>query len=89
VNNYVVTVKAQATVDFGEIAEEFAQMSSVEQSIFLQELFDALKHRCKDHHRYETQLLYMAKDMKEKNFKNMFYTINTLESFLTDEELCK
>ena len=44
---YEMTVSAQATVEFGYIADEFAQMGSVEQAVFLAELFDALKHKCK------------------------------------------
>lgn len=81
----LIEVKSRSTVEFGDIAELFAEMNSREQAVFLQELFDALKFRCKEHFKHETQLLYIAKDIKEQNFKNLFYVFETLDAFLKDK----
>ncbi len=78
-NNYVITAKAEATIEFSEIANEFALMNSREQAIFLHELFDSLKFKCKD--RYETQLLFISEGIREMNFENLAYAIKTLGEF--------
>ena len=84
-NNYVITAKAEATIDFGDIAEEFASMGSHEQAVFLNEMFDALNFKCKDHYRHECQLLHIATDIKRQNFKHLKYVMETLSDFMNEE----
>lgn len=84
-NNYVITARAEATIEFSEIADEFASMGSREQAIFLHELFNSLRHKCKDHFKNESQLLFISKYIKEMNFKQLSYTFETINEFLKKE----
>lgn len=73
-------------IEFDSIANAFAEEDSRKQAILLHELFDALRHLCKDHFRNESQLLHIADAIKEHNFKHLIYSIKTLNSFIEDEK---
>lgn len=72
-------------VEFSSIADAFACEDSRKQAVLLHELFDALRHQCKDHFKNESQLLHIATAIKENNFKHLIYSIKTLNSFIEDE----
>lgn len=73
-------------VDFDKIASAFAEESSFEQSVLLREMFDALEHHCKNRAKYQSQLHWIATEIKRKNFDDLIYTINTLNEFLKESE---
>lgn len=85
-SRYVVTVKSESTVEYNEIADQFGEMMSDDQAVFLEEMFDALKFKCKDHFKLESQLLFIAKEIKERNFKNLVYVIETLNEFIKKQD---
>lgn len=71
--NLELEVEAKAKVHISEIAASFSQMNSDEQAVFLQEIFDALEFQCKDHFKYESQLLHITTSVKRYNFKRLKY----------------
>lgn len=81
--NNTITVESTAEVRFGVIAEQFADMISAEQAIFLSELFDALKFKCKDESKFNMQLSYIADQIKARNLKDLSNAIETLNLFIT------
>lgn len=83
---YIYTVPATADVEYNEVADAFAETSSVEQTILLEELFDSLRHKCKDHFHLEKQLLHIADEIKKRNLKNLKYVIETLNEFLKESK---
>lgn len=83
---YKINVESVSEVQFDVIAEQFAEMMSDYQAVFLEEMFDALKFGCKDHFKFESQLLFIAKDIKKRNLKNLVYVVETLNEFLKEDD---
>lgn len=81
---HTILVDSKSQIEIAEIGNAFSEESSVEQTIMLYEIFDALKFKCKDQHKFESQLWHIAKEIKEKNFKDLIYVIETLNEFLKD-----
>lgn len=79
-------VPVVAKVDFVDIAEGFAEETSVEQAELLYELFAALRFKCGDNYKYQNQLYYISKEVKLRNLKLFKTTIETLAEFLKDGE---
>lgn len=52
--------------------------------LFLEELFDALKHKCGDQAHFERQLWHIAKDSKKGFHRNLSYVFETLHEFEKD-----
>lgn len=78
-------VAARATVDMHEIVECFSNMNSDDQAIFLSEMFDALHFKCKEIHRFDSQLCFIATSIERYNFKELKETIRKLHEFIKSE----
>ena len=78
-------VAARATVDMHEIVECFSNMNSDDQAIFLSEMFDALHFKCKEIHRFDSQLCWIATSIERYNFKELKETIRKLHEFIESE----
>lgn len=66
-------------VSIGDIADKFAELTNEKQAVFLHELFDALKHRCKE--RFEFQLNYIADYVVKSQCDDLKYVFETLHEF--------
>lgn len=76
---------SQIPVD--RIADAFAVTSSDEQAVFLQELFDALLHKCNGNsHNLRIQLGYVANEMNARGFKQGKAGIRMLFEELKESE---
>lgn len=67
-----VTIECETTsvISVDRIADAFAATNSEEQAVILQELFDALLHKCENNtHRFRLQLSYIAVDMTVRGYK--------------------
>ena len=81
------TVPSHSVVDLSEFASAFAELNSDDQAIVLQEMFDALKFKCKDDHKYNSQLCFIAVSIQRYNFKELVKSIGDLNYFIEKEDL--
>lgn len=79
-------VESRSTVHISEIAASFSDMNSDEQAVFLQEIFDALEHNCKDAAKFESQLSWISIGIKQYNFNRLKYVFESLSYFLDDKK---
>ena len=78
-------VESVSKVHISQIASEFAELDSTRQAVFLQEIFDALEHNCKDPAKFESQLSWIAIGINQYNFKRLKYVFESLSYFLEKE----
>jgi len=66
-----VTFECETTsqIPVDRIADAFANTNSQDQAVLLQELFDALLHKCGDMHKLRIQIKYIASEMNVRGFK--------------------
>ena len=58
-----------STIPVDRIAYAFAITNSQDQAVLIQELFDALLHKCGDMHKLRIHIKYIASEMNVRNFK--------------------
>jgi hypothetical protein len=76
---------SQIPVD--RIADAFAQTSSDDQAVFLQEIFDALLHKCNGSmHSLRVQLGYVANEMHSRGFKQGIEGVRMLQEEIESEK---
>ena len=80
-SDFTLKVVSNSEVTFDAVATEFAKMNSEKQAIFLSELFDALKHECKNHYNFESQLWHIAAEIRSFKFNELLYVVETLNDF--------
>lgn len=76
--------ETRSYISFDKIADAFAKIHSDEQAVFIQELFDALLHQCKDTHKMRMQIKYIANDIRTRNFKQAQIGAEMLQQELED-----
>ncbi len=81
-----LTVESRSVVDISEIAGQFAELSGDEQAVFLQEIFDALEHKCKTEGKFESQLSWIGVGINRFNFKRLKYVFESLVYFSEDKK---
>lgn len=79
-------VQSESKVHISEIAAQFAELDSTRQAVFLQEIFDALEHNCKDAAKFESQLSWISIGIKQYNFNRLKYVFESLSYFLDDKK---
>jgi hypothetical protein len=80
-----ISVQAKSEVELPEISSGFSELNSTGQATFLMDIFDALKHRCKDEIKYQSQLHWIATEINRYNFVELKETIRTLNEYLKDK----
>lgn len=83
--NLVLKVESTSEVHVSQIASQFQNMTSDEQAVFLQEMFDALKFQCKTDFNYEKQLCFIATSIEKHKFKELAKSLRQLVEFIEDE----
>lgn len=78
-SRYEFECETTSQVAFDKIADAFANTSSNEQAVFLQELFDALLHKCGDHHKMRMQIKYISSEINVRNFKQAQIGVRMLQ----------
>lgn len=83
---YFENVPTVSQVDFADIAEKFSEETSTEQVGLLRELFQALRYKCGDDYKFQSQLCYIAREINLRNYKQLKETIETLNEFLNEDK---
>lgn len=83
--NLILNVQSESNVHISEIAAQFQNMTSDEQAVFLQEIFDALKFQCKTDFNYDKQLCFIATSIERYNFKELITSLRKLVEFIEND----
>lgn len=75
-----IEVDSVSKVCVGTLADAISTKNSYVQAIILSEIFEAIKHTCKD--RYNLQLSYIAQEINRHNFENLKESLESLCDFL-------
>lgn len=77
---------ASAKVEISHIAENFANLNSDDQAIFIQELFDALEYKCKSKEKFESQLCWIGTSIQRYDFTKLNYVFESMNYFLNKKQ---
>lgn len=86
-SRYEFECDTTSQVPFDKIADAFANTNSSDQAVFLQELFDALMHKCGDTHKMRIQIKYIASEINARNFKQTQIGVRMLQEEIEPEYL--